>query len=45
MTGMEKSGPNLDSVGDKFSRKKLIRQIVLPSEAIERGFERFALVM
>ena len=43
--GMEKSGPNLDGVGDKFSREELIRQILLPSESITPGFEPVTLVL
>ena len=37
VTGKEKSGPNLDGVGDKFSREELIRQILVPSESIIRN--------
>lgn len=28
VTGLERSGPNLDGVGDKFSRRELARQIL-----------------
>ncbi|MCZ6793661.1 MAG: PQQ-dependent sugar dehydrogenase [Planctomycetota bacterium] len=45
ITGMEKSGPNLDGVGDKFTRKELIREILLPSASIKPGFEQITLVL
>lgn len=45
VTGMEKSGPNLDGVGDKFSREELIREILLPSDSIKPGFAQLTLVL
>ncbi len=41
---MEKSGPNLDGVGDKFSRAELIQQVLEPSAQIKPGFEQAVIV-
>lgn len=40
ITGKEKSGPNLDGVGDKFSRQQLIREVLRPSHSIKPGYEQ-----
>jgi len=37
---MEKSGPNLDGVGDKFTRAQLVQEVLHPSLAIKPGFEQ-----
>lgn len=42
--GMEKSGPNLDGIADKFPGVELIRQVLYPSESIKVGFEQYQLV-
>lgn len=44
ITGMEKSGPNLDGIGDKFSREELIREVLYPSQSIKPGFEGVTLL-
>ena len=44
VTGMEKSGPNLDGIGDKYTRAELIRQILDPSESIKPGYEQALIV-
>ena len=40
INGMEKSGPNLDGIADKYSWEQLLRQVLYPSETITRGFEQ-----
>jgi putative heme-binding domain-containing protein len=40
ITGMEKSGPNLDGVGDKFTREQLIQEVLQPSLSIKPGYEQ-----
>lgn len=40
LTGMEKSGPNLDGIADKYPVEQLARQILYPSEFIAHGFEQ-----
>ena len=40
LTGMERSGPNLDGVADKYPFEQLARQILYPSEFIAHGFEQ-----
>lgn len=40
LTGMEKSGPNLDGIADKYPIDQLARQILYPSEFIALGFEQ-----
>ena len=42
--GMEKSGPNLDGIADKYPGEALIRQVLYPSESIKVGFEQYQLV-
>ena len=44
ITGMEKSGPNLDGIGEKYTRPELIRQILDPSESIKPGYEQALIV-
>ena len=44
ITGKELSGPNLDGIGDKFSRAELIRQILHPSEQLKPGFEQAVII-
>jgi putative heme-binding domain-containing protein len=44
VTGLEKSGPNLEGIADKFNREELIRQILYPSESIKPGFEEAIIV-
>ena len=44
ITGMEKSGPNLDGIGEKYTRAELIRHILDPSESIQPGFEQALIV-
>jgi putative heme-binding domain-containing protein len=44
ITGLEKSGPNLDGIGDKYSRAELIRQVLHPSESIKPGYEQAVIV-
>lgn len=40
ISGMEKSGPNLEGIADKFGREELIRQVLYPSESVKPGFEQ-----
>jgi putative heme-binding domain-containing protein len=40
ITGVEKSGPNLDGIADKYSRRELIDQILRPSASIKPGYEQ-----
>ena len=42
--GMEKSGPNLDGIADKYDRRELIRQILYPSESLKPGFEQVTIL-
>ncbi len=42
--GMEKSGPNLAGVSDKYNSLDLIRQILYPSEQIAPGFEQITIL-
>lgn len=44
VTGMELSGPNLEGIGDKFSRRELIREVLYPSDQIKPGFEQVTVV-
>lgn len=44
IVGMEKSGPNLDGVADKFNRRELIRQVLYPSESLKPGFEQVTIL-
>ena len=45
ITGMEKSGPNLDGIGDKYQKPELIRHVLDPSSVIMPGFEHSTVVM
>ena len=44
INGMEKSGPNLDGIADKYTREELLRQVLYPSESITRGFEQMKIL-
>jgi len=44
LTGMEKSGPNLDGVADKYPGEELARQILYPDEFITPGFEQIQIL-
>ena len=44
LTGMEKSGPNLDGIADKYPFEQLARQILYPSEFIAHGFEQIKIL-
>lgn len=44
ITGKEKSGPNLEGIGDKFTREQLIDAILYPSRSIKPGFEQVTIV-
>ncbi len=43
ITGAEKSGPNLDGIADKYSRRELIEQILRPSTSIKPGYQQATL--
>ncbi len=45
ITGQEKSGPNLDGIGEKHTRADLIRHILMPSETIRPGYEQAVILM
>ena len=40
ITGMERSGPNLDGIGDKYTRAQLVEHILDPSKSIAPGYEQ-----
>jgi putative heme-binding domain-containing protein len=40
LNGMERSGPNLDGIADKYPREQLARQVLYPNEFIAQGFEQ-----
>ena len=44
ITGLERSGPNLDGVGDKYSREQLVREVLEPSLSIKPGYEQAVVV-
>lgn len=44
ISGMEKSGPNLEGVADKYDRKELTRQVLYPSDSVKPGFEQVILL-
>ena len=44
VTGLEKSGPNLEGSADKFNREEMIRQLLYPSESIKPGYEEVIIV-
>jgi putative heme-binding domain-containing protein len=45
ITGAEKSGPNLDGIADKYSRRELIEQILRPAASIKPGYEQATVTM
>ncbi len=44
ITGAEKSGPNLDGIADKYSRRDLIENILRPSLSIKPGYEQSTVI-
>src|SRR5262245_27896480 len=40
ITGVEKNGPNLDGIADKYPRRDLIEHVLKPSLAIKPGYEQ-----
>lgn len=44
ITGIEKSGPNLDGIADKYSRRELIKHILEPNAFIQPGYEQVTVV-
>src|SRR6185369_8573471 len=40
ITGVEKNGPNLDGIADKFKKPDLIEHVLKPSLAIKPGYEQ-----
>lgn len=44
ITGVEKSGPNLDGIADKYSRRELVEHILRPSASIKPGYEQSVVV-
>lgn len=44
ISGLEKSGPNLDGIADKYPRPELIRHILEPSAFIQPGYELATIV-
>ena len=45
ITGMEKSGPNLDGIGEKYSIEQMIAHLLDPNLSIKRGYEQANVVM
>ena len=45
ITGKEKSGPNLDGIGDKYTRKELVTHILDPSLQIAPGYEQATVLL
>ena len=45
ITGMEKSGPNLDGIGEKYSRSEMIEHLLNPNLSIKRGYEQANVLM
>lgn len=45
ITGMEKSGPNLDGIGEKYSRDELITHLLEPSATIMPGYQQASVLM
>lgn len=39
INGIEKSGPNLDGIADKYPRKEMIKHIIDPNAFIQPGYE------
>lgn len=44
ISGLEKSGPNLDGIADKYPRQEMIRHILEPSAFIQPGYELATIV-
>jgi len=44
ITGAEKSGPNLDGIADKYSRRELVDHILRPSASIKPGYEQSTVI-
>jgi putative heme-binding domain-containing protein len=40
VTGVERSGPNLAGVADKFTREELIQHVLEPSASVKPGYEQ-----
>lgn len=45
ITGMEKSGPNLDGIGEKYSKPEMIAHLLDPNLSIKRGYEQAKVLM
>ena len=45
ITGMEKSGPNLDGIGEKYAKPEMIAHLLNPNLSIKRGYEQAKVVM
>ncbi len=45
ITGMEKSGPNLDGIGEKYNRDELILHLLQPSASIKQGYGQTRLLL
>lgn len=45
ITGMEKSGPNLDGIGEKYTRAELIEHVLRPSLTIMPGYEQATVLL
>lgn len=43
--GLEKSGPNLEGIGDRYPREELLRHILEPSAFIKPGYENVTIAM
>lgn len=45
ISGMEKSGPNLDGIGEKYNREELIIHLLQPSASIKQGYGQTRLLL
>ena len=45
VTGMEKNGPNLDGIGEKYAKPEMITHVLNPNASIKRGYEQAKVVM
>lgn len=45
ITGMEKSGPNLDGIGEKYATDQLITHVLDPSKSIMPGYEQATVLL
>lgn len=45
ITGMEKNGPNLDGIGEKYAKPEMITHMLNPNASIKRGYEQAKVVM